>query len=162
MAAAHNSTHDNIMNGRAITVIFSALLVIVRSIVLLGKKEYRMFPICFFFFAGGGIGFARGIRRYLDLDTTLLPGSRGGQAWYQDLVVGLLLAVGAVVYCAYNAKTKKNHSEAVAPPVNADTNRAPGKTLHSSRNHGQTHDLRTQRHMLSYCRLRGQTFRKNS
>jgi hypothetical protein len=79
-----------------------------RSIILMRKKEYRIFPILFLFFGLGAVAISRGTRRYLASDVTLIPSFKNsGQAWYQDIGVGLTVACVAVYLCWHYIEGKE-------------------------------------------------------
>jgi hypothetical protein len=94
-----------------------SVLVLLRSIILLRRKEYRLFPLLFLVFAIGGMHLSNGIRRFLSDDNSLRPKGRfGGQAWYQDVGAGLLIATIAIIGCgSYIEQKDKTAREKPSP-----------------------------------------------
>ena len=101
------------MNVGRIIFALTATAAVVRSVILMRRREYRLFPLLFLGFLIGAIKVVRGFRRFLGSDSTLIPTYRhGGQAWYQDIGAGLFFAIIATIACvAYIENKKKPNPE---------------------------------------------------
>lgn len=101
----------NEVNIHKLVLMISGALVVARSVVLMRRKEYRLFPVWYFVFLLGSLLLVGGVRRFIEGDWTLLPGPRySGQAWYQDLGLGLTMATVAIVCCVIYVERKTQNN----------------------------------------------------